>query len=209
MSSKMLVSKRAHLSFLQPSAGTGGVREATCGGRRAGGVGQASLPASSGGIPAARFPGRAPPRNREPGAGMPRPLAGRDACPTRLARTPSRVQETELRPIEKNHPSPRVSAITFAVVSPGRATPRARCSQFSTGGDVARLTRCFSSQPSSQLVHLRRGQLLDGFFNLNEAAHGRKLAGHAQNRHEPKPSLRAGISSRTSLGFGVPRLRGR
>ncbi len=88
---------RAHLSFLQHSAGTGGVVEATCGGTRAGGVGQASLPASSGGIPAARFHGRAPPRNREHGAGMPRQLAGRDACPTRLARTPSRVQETEMR----------------------------------------------------------------------------------------------------------------
>ncbi len=76
--------------------------EATCGGRRAGGVGQASLPASSGGIPAARCHGRAAPRNREHGAGMPRQLAGKDACPTRLVRTPSRVQETAMRPVGRN-----------------------------------------------------------------------------------------------------------
>ena len=54
--------------------------------RGAAGVWQASLPASSGGIPAARFLGeRAMRREREHGAGMPRQLAGRDACPTRAA----------------------------------------------------------------------------------------------------------------------------
>ncbi len=73
--------------------------EATCGGSCAGAVGQASLPASSGGIPAARCHGRAPPRNREHGAGMPRQLADEDACPSRLTRTPSRVQETAMRPV--------------------------------------------------------------------------------------------------------------
>ena len=88
----------AHPSFLQPWAGTGVVLAETCGGTHAGGVGQASLPASSGGIPAARFHGRAPPPNWEHGAGMPRHLAGKDACPTRLARSRRRVQETELRP---------------------------------------------------------------------------------------------------------------
>jgi hypothetical protein len=51
--------------------------------------------------------------------------------------------------VEKIHASPRVRAITFPVVSPGRATPRADCSQLSTGGGVARLTRNVSSQPAS------------------------------------------------------------
>ena len=51
--------------------------------------------------------------------------------------------------IEKFHSSPRVRAITFAVVSPERAAPRARCSQLSTGGGVPRLTRSVSSQQAS------------------------------------------------------------
>jgi len=51
--------------------------------------------------------------------------------------------------VEKIHSSPRVRAITFLVVSPGRAAPRAHCNQLSTGGGVARLTRKVSSQPAS------------------------------------------------------------
>lgn len=50
---------------------------------------------------------------------------------------------------EPAYSSPRVSTIIFAVDSPGRAAPRARWSQFSTGGGVARLTRRVSSQPAS------------------------------------------------------------
>jgi len=51
--------------------------------------------------------------------------------------------------VKKIHSSPRVRAITFPVVSPGRAAPRARFNQLSTGGGVARLTRKVSSQPAS------------------------------------------------------------
>jgi hypothetical protein len=45
------------------------------------------------------------------------------------------------------HSSSRVRAMTLAVVSPGSAAPRARCSQLSTGRGVARFTRSVSSQP--------------------------------------------------------------
>ena len=51
--------------------------------------------------------------------------------------------------VEKIHSSPRVRAITFAVVSPERAAPRARCNQLSTGAGVARRTRSVSSQPAN------------------------------------------------------------
>ena len=51
--------------------------------------------------------------------------------------------------VEKIHSSPRVRVITFSVVSPGRAAPRAYCNQLSTGRGVARLTRNVSSQPAS------------------------------------------------------------
>jgi hypothetical protein len=68
--------------------------------------------------------------------------------PSEPDRVGSRDVQQHVR-IEKIHSSPRVRAITFPVVSPGRATPRADCSQLSTGGGVARLTRNVSSQPAS------------------------------------------------------------
>jgi hypothetical protein len=68
--------------------------------------------------------------------------------PSEPDRVGSRDVQQHVR-IEKIHSSPRVRAITFPVVSPGRAAPRADCNQLSTGGGVARLTRNVSSQPAS------------------------------------------------------------
>ena len=65
---------------------------------------------------------------------------------------PDRVSSRDVQQyvrVKKIHSSPRVSAMIFPVVSPGRAAPRAHCSQLSTGGGVARLTRNVSSQPAS------------------------------------------------------------
>ena len=67
-------------------------------------------------------------------------------------REPDRVRGRNVQQhvrVEKIHPSSRVRAITFPVVSPGQAAPRARCSQPSTGAGVARLTRKASSQTAS------------------------------------------------------------
>ncbi len=136
-----------HLSFLQPSAGTGAVLEATSGGTGAHWVGQAPLPASSSGIPAARFRGRPPPPNWEHGAEMPRQLAGKDACPTRLARTPGRVQETEMRPAAKGA-SRSGCRIRFRL-PPGRPQstkpPRVRPSP---GAARWRTARCYPFLPA-------------------------------------------------------------
>jgi len=68
--------------------------------------------------------------------------------PGKPDRVGSRDVQQHVR-VEKIHSSPRVRAITFPVVSPGRAAPRAHCNQLSTGGGVARLTRKVSSQPAS------------------------------------------------------------
>jgi hypothetical protein len=71
--------------------------------------------------------------------------------PSEPDRVGSRDVQQHVR-VEKIHSSPRVRAITFPVVSPGRATPRAHCNQLSTGGGVARLTRKVSSQPASSFT---------------------------------------------------------
>ena len=55
------MARTAHLQVLQPLARKVADREETRGGTRASTVGKASLPASSGGIPAARFRGGTPP----------------------------------------------------------------------------------------------------------------------------------------------------
>ena len=68
--------------------------------------------------------------------------------PSEPDRVGSRDVQQHVR-VEKIHSSPRARAITFPVVSPGRAAPRALCNQLSTGGGVARLTRKVSSQPAS------------------------------------------------------------
>jgi hypothetical protein len=68
--------------------------------------------------------------------------------PSEPDRVGSRDVQQHVR-VEKIHSSPRVRAITFPVVSPGRAAPRAHFNQLSTGGGVARLTRKVSSQPAS------------------------------------------------------------
>ena len=67
----------------------------------------------------------------------------------KLVLRPSEPDRVGSRDVQKIHSSPRVRAITFPVVSPGRAAPRAHCNQLSTGGGVARLTRKVSSQPAS------------------------------------------------------------
>ncbi len=63
-------------------------------------------------------------------------------------REPDRIGRRNIQQhvrVKQIHSSTRVRAITFAVVSPGRAAPRARCSQPATGVGVARLTRSVSS----------------------------------------------------------------
>ncbi len=79
-----------------------------------------------------------------------RPLLGGRAKlflrPCQPNRISSRDVQQHVR-IKEIHSSPRVSAITFAVVSLGRAAPRANCNQPSTEVGVARFTRSVSSQP--------------------------------------------------------------